>query len=148
VHNDHTKRGVKPHKQATLTKEPLQAVLATSNDSPCGKRDAPPPLWLGQRRAAAIGDCPGDDGEPEKSRLARLPLRARAVEDEPGREGHASLSRSLGNSLRSKARMTFRQAAYRIPCSDVLVQCSHAAQVRNIEPDRIAARFLGRHRFK
>ena len=35
----HAKRGVKPHKQAALTKEPLQAVLATCDESPRGNRD-------------------------------------------------------------------------------------------------------------
>jgi integrase len=50
---------VKPHKQAALTKEPLQAVLATCDDSPRGKRDRALLLfgWAsgGRRRSESAG---------------------------------------------------------------------------------------------
>jgi integrase len=59
VRSGHAKRGVKPHKQAALTKEPLQAVLATCDDSPRGKRDRALLLfgWAsgGRRRSEIAG---------------------------------------------------------------------------------------------
>jgi integrase len=59
VRSGHVKRGVKPHKQAALTKEPLQAVLATCDESPRGKRDRALLLfgWAsgGRRRSEIAG---------------------------------------------------------------------------------------------
>jgi len=59
VRSGHSKRGVKPHKQAALTKEPLQAVLATCDDSPRGRRDRALLLfgWAsgGRRRSEIAG---------------------------------------------------------------------------------------------
>jgi integrase len=59
VRSGHAKRGVKPHKQAALTKEPLQAVLATCDESPRGKRDRALLLfgWAsgGRRRSEIAG---------------------------------------------------------------------------------------------
>ncbi|CAN7748362.1 MULTISPECIES: hypothetical protein [unclassified Variovorax] len=39
VRSGNAKRSVKPHKQAALTKAPMEAILATCDDSPRGKRD-------------------------------------------------------------------------------------------------------------
>ena len=59
VRSGDSKRGVKPHKQAALTKEPLQAVLATCDDSPRGRRDRALLLfgWAsgGRRRSEIAG---------------------------------------------------------------------------------------------
>jgi integrase len=59
VRSGHSKRGVKPHKQAALTKEPLRAVLATCDDSPRGMRDRALLLfgWAsgGRRRSEIAG---------------------------------------------------------------------------------------------
>ncbi|KPU99579.1 hypothetical protein APR50_28685 [Variovorax paradoxus] len=59
VRSGHAKRGVKPDKKDALTKEPLQAVLATCDDSPRGLRDRALLLfgWAsgGRRRSEIAG---------------------------------------------------------------------------------------------
>src|SRR4051794_39566068 len=59
LRSGHSKRGVKPHKQSALTKEPLQAVLATCDPSPRGLRDRALLLfgWAsgGRRRSEIAG---------------------------------------------------------------------------------------------
>ena len=59
VRAGHAKRNVRPHKQAALTKEPLQAILDTCDDSPRGKRDRALLLFAwssgGRRRSEVAG---------------------------------------------------------------------------------------------
>jgi integrase len=59
VRSGHAKRGVKPDKKDALTKEPLQAVLTTCDDSPRGLRDRALLLfgWAsgGRRRSEIAG---------------------------------------------------------------------------------------------
>lgn len=60
VRSANSMRGVKPHKQAALTKEPLEAVLATCDDSPRGKRDRALLLFAwasGGRRRSEVSDA-------------------------------------------------------------------------------------------
>ncbi|SCK11284.1 Site-specific recombinase XerD [Variovorax sp. HW608] len=59
VRAGHAKRNVRPHKQAALTKEPLQALLDTCDESPRGKRDRALLLFAwssgGRRRSEVAG---------------------------------------------------------------------------------------------
>ncbi|WP_436291807.1 site-specific integrase [Variovorax sp. LjRoot178] len=60
VRSGNAKRGVKPHKQAALTKEPMDALLATCDDSPRGKRDRALLLFAwasGGRRRSEVADA-------------------------------------------------------------------------------------------
>lgn len=60
VRSAYAKRGVRPHKQAALTLEPLEAMLATCDDSPRGKRDRALLLFAwssGGRRRSEVSDA-------------------------------------------------------------------------------------------
>lgn len=64
VRSAYAKRGVRPHKQAALTSEPLEAMLATCDDSPRGKRDRALLLFAwssGGRRRSEVSDATMED---------------------------------------------------------------------------------------
>lgn len=64
VRSAYAKRGVRPHKQAALTRDPLEAMLATCDDSPRGKRDRALLLFAwssGGRRRSEVSEASMED---------------------------------------------------------------------------------------
>ncbi len=71
VRSAYAKRGVRPHKQAALTRDPLEAMLATCDDSPRGKRDRALLLFAwssGGRRRSEVSEASMEDLRQADSR--------------------------------------------------------------------------------